>query len=114
MTEILAKHAFVGVVDRYLCLSLIQHSTKLFLVNYASLALVPIPLSIWVNKLIMGRDEYFYQLGLRQFGTMDRLKLDPPPDLKELLRLAAAEEDLGAHNLEVEDVVNVSFGDTMS
>lgn len=35
--EIMTKHAFVGIADKYQCLSLIQHSTKLFLVNHASL-----------------------------------------------------------------------------
>jgi DNA mismatch repair protein MLH1 len=37
MMEIMTKHAFIGVVDRRLGLSLIQHSTKLYLVNHASL-----------------------------------------------------------------------------
>jgi DNA mismatch repair protein MLH1 len=31
------KHAFVGTVDKDLCLSLLQHGTKLFLVNHATL-----------------------------------------------------------------------------
>ncbi|WWD18950.1 hypothetical protein CI109_103406 [Kwoniella shandongensis] len=75
LTEILQRHAFVGIVDRHLCLSLIQHSTKLYLVNHASLA-----------------DEHFYQLGLRQFGAFNRLRLEPSPDLRDLLRLAAGDE----------------------
>lgn len=38
LTEILENHTFVGVVDLDRCLSLIQHSTKLYLVNHAALA----------------------------------------------------------------------------
>ena len=34
----LSKHAFVGIVDRNLCLSLFQYSTKLFLANHVTLA----------------------------------------------------------------------------
>ena len=37
LEQVLAKHSYVGLVDRRLCLSLIQYSTKLFLVNHASL-----------------------------------------------------------------------------
>ncbi|WWC90838.1 uncharacterized protein L201_005775 [Kwoniella dendrophila CBS 6074] len=77
LNEILRRHAFVGIVERQLCLSLIQYSTKLYLVNHASLA-----------------DELFYQLGLRQFGAFNRLRLEPPPDLKELLKLAIEDEEV--------------------
>lgn len=38
MTEIMAKHAFVGIVDEIQSLGLVQHSTKLYLVNHSSLA----------------------------------------------------------------------------
>ncbi|EIW67366.1 hypothetical protein TREMEDRAFT_69817 [Tremella mesenterica DSM 1558] len=75
VTEMLSKHAFVGIVDRQMCLSLFQHSTKLYLVNHVTLA-----------------DEHFYQLSLRQFGAFNRLRLDPPPDLGDLLRLAVSDE----------------------
>ncbi|WVR07419.1 hypothetical protein IAU60_004460 [Kwoniella sp. DSM 27419] len=75
LTEILQRHAFVGVVDRHMCLSLIQHSTKLYLVNHASLA-----------------DEHLYQLSLRQFGAFNRLRLQPAPMLRDLLQLAAEDE----------------------
>lgn len=39
-TEILQQHVFVGIVDLRPSLSLLQHSTKLYLVNHASLAYV--------------------------------------------------------------------------
>ncbi|WVO22922.1 uncharacterized protein IAS62_004265 [Cryptococcus decagattii] len=90
LIEIFRRHAFVGVVDRYQCLSLIQHSTKLFLVNHGALG-----------------DEHFYQLGLRQFGAFNRIRLDPAPQLKELLTLAAEDEaGLREAGLEVESVVD--------
>jgi DNA mismatch repair protein MLH1 len=38
LSEILEKHTFVGIVDTHKCLSLIQHSTNLYLVNHSSLA----------------------------------------------------------------------------
>lgn len=40
LTEILEKHIFVGIVDLHRCLSLIQYSTKLYLVNHDALAYV--------------------------------------------------------------------------
>ena len=37
----------------------------------------------------------FYQLGLRQFGDFSRIKLDPPPSLREMIQVAIdAEDDL--------------------
>lgn len=38
LTEIIRKHTFVGIVDDYRCLSLIQHATKLYLLNHTALA----------------------------------------------------------------------------
>ncbi|KIJ14511.1 hypothetical protein PAXINDRAFT_115810 [Paxillus involutus ATCC 200175] len=75
LTEIIKKHTFVGIVDKHRCLSLIQHATKLYLVNHAALA-----------------EEMFYQLALMQFGSCRRLKLDPPPPLRTLLKLAVDAE----------------------
>ncbi|KAI6131443.1 histidine kinase-like ATPase [Pisolithus croceorrhizus] len=71
LTEIIRNHIFVGFVDNIRCLSLIQHSTKLYLVNHATLA-----------------EEMFYQLALRQFGNYRRLRLDPHPPLRTLVELA--------------------------
>ncbi|KIM42266.1 hypothetical protein M413DRAFT_444701 [Hebeloma cylindrosporum] len=76
LSEILENHTFIGIVDIHRCLSLIQYSTKLYLVNHDSLA-----------------EELFYQLGLRQFGDLSRIKLDPPPSLKELIEIAVAADD---------------------
>ncbi|KAF8189866.1 histidine kinase-like ATPase [Mycena galopus ATCC 62051] len=76
LSEILEKHTFVGIVDLNKCLSLIQHSTKLYLVNHGALA-----------------EEVFYQLGLRQFGNFSRLKLQPPPPLRTLIEIAVELEE---------------------
>ncbi|GLB39113.1 putative DNA mismatch repair protein Mlh1 C-terminus [Lyophyllum shimeji] len=76
LTEILEKHTFVGIVDLPRSLSLIQHSTNLYLVNHGSLA-----------------EEMFYQLGLRQFGDFSRLKLEPSPPLRTLVEIAVDAED---------------------
>jgi hypothetical protein len=43
LSEILEKHIFVGIVDLDRCLSLLQHSTNLYLVNHGALAYVPSP-----------------------------------------------------------------------
>lgn len=75
LTEIFQKHVFVGVVDLVRELSIVQVSTKLYLVNHGALA-----------------EELFYQLGLRQFGNFSRLKLDPPAPLSPLIKLAVDAE----------------------
>ncbi|TRM60315.1 hypothetical protein BD626DRAFT_504926 [Schizophyllum amplum] len=67
LTEIIQKHIFVGIVDLSKTLSLLQHSTRLYLVNHCALA-----------------EELFYQLGVRQFGDLSRMKLSPPPSLRTL------------------------------
>ncbi|KAE9385345.1 hypothetical protein BT96DRAFT_960757 [Gymnopus androsaceus JB14] len=77
LTEILEKHIFVGIVDMDLCLSLVQYSTKLYLINHGALA-----------------EELFYQLGLRQFGDFSRLKLEPSPSLHDLIGIAVDEEEI--------------------
>ncbi|KAG6820913.1 hypothetical protein H0H93_009687 [Arthromyces matolae] len=76
LTEILEKHTFVGIVDLQRSLSLIQYSTELYLVNHCSLA-----------------EELFYQLGVRQFGNFNKMKLDPPPSLHALVEIAVNAED---------------------
>ncbi|KAJ3969111.1 histidine kinase-like ATPase [Lentinula raphanica] len=94
LTEILEKHTFVGIADINRCLSLIQYSTKLYLVNHAALA-----------------EELFYQLGLRQFGDFSRLKLEPPPSLHELIKIAVdAEETSEETTLSKSEIVDRIVG----
>ena len=54
-------------------------------------------------------EELFYQLGLRQFGSLVRIKLSPPPPLRDLLRLAVDHADgVGATSLPSDEIVDVS------
>ncbi|KAF8962298.1 DNA mismatch repair protein MutL [Flammula alnicola] len=90
LSEILEKHTFIGIVDLHRCLSLIQYSTKLYLVNHDALA-----------------EELFYQLGLRQFGDLSRIKLEPPPSLRNMIEIAvAAEPDTESSSLSKSEIVN--------
>ncbi len=75
LTDIFTTHTFVGIVDEQRRLAAIQGGVKLFLVDYGHTCF-----------------EYFYQLGLTDFGNMGVLRFSPPLDLKELLTLAATEE----------------------
>ncbi|KAF4581677.1 DNA mismatch repair protein [Pleurotus pulmonarius] len=98
LTEILEKHTFVGIVDLQRSLSLIQHSTKLYLVNNGALS-----------------EELFYQLGLRQFGDLSRMKLQPPPSLRSLLQIAVnAEPSTKQSKLTKDQIVDKIFGLLMS
>jgi hypothetical protein len=57
---------------------------------------------------IIDREEHFYQLGLRQFGAFNRLRLDPPPSLSDLIELAAEDEaGIKANNLDFNTVITV-------
>jgi DNA mismatch repair protein MLH1 len=75
LTEIFANHTFVGVVDECRRLAAIQGGVKLYLVDYGRLCF-----------------EYFYQLGLTDFGNFGVIQFSPPLDLRELLSLAAEQE----------------------
>lgn len=76
LSDMLTHHVFVGIVDLNRGLSLMQHSTRLYLVNHIALA-----------------EELFYQLALRQFGNINRIRLSPSPPLSELVRIAVDAED---------------------
>ncbi|TFK67600.1 DNA mismatch repair protein MutL [Pluteus cervinus] len=88
LTEILERHTFVGIVDRDRSLSVIQYSTSLYLINHAALA-----------------EEMFYQLGIRQFGDFNRLKLEPPPPLRSLVQIAVDYEDTATHSKLTKDQI---------
>lgn len=75
LTEVFANHSFVGVVDERRRLAAIQGGVKLFLVDYGRVCY-----------------EYFYQLGLTDFGNFGVIRFSPPLDLRELLTLAAQQE----------------------
>jgi DNA mismatch repair protein MLH1 len=96
LTEIFASHTFVGVVDERRRLAAIQGGVKLFLVDYG-----------------MVSNEYFYQVGLTNFGNFGAIRFDPPLNLGELLALAAEQEKAALppqsedDDFEVEEVVEL-------
>jgi DNA mismatch repair protein MLH1 len=69
-TEILRSHTLVGVLDGPDQTLLLQHSTRLYAVHYAT---------------VMA--DVAYQLALRRFGEHEQLKLDPAPLLKDLVTI---------------------------
>lgn len=71
LETIVRNHIFVGVADLSGSLSMLQHETKLYIVNHASIS-----------------EELFYQLGLRQFGRFMRIRLEPAAPLQDLIHLA--------------------------
>ena len=75
LTDVFSTHTFVGIVDEQRRMAAIQSGVKLFLVDFAMVC-----------------NEYFYQVGLTDFGNFGSIRFDPPLDLKELLFLGAAEE----------------------
>jgi DNA mismatch repair protein MLH1 len=75
LTDTIATHTFVGVVDESRRIAAIQGGVKLFLVDYGLLC-----------------TEYFYQLGLTDFGNMGSIRFSPPLNLRDLLSVGAAEE----------------------
>jgi DNA mismatch repair protein MLH1 len=89
LTEIFAGHTYVGLVDERRRISAIQGGVKLFLVDYGMIC-----------------NDYFYQVGLTDFGNFGVIKLDPPADLLELLKIAAQVEEDEAS---AEDRANIDF-----
>jgi DNA mismatch repair protein MLH1 len=52
--------------------------------------------------------ELFYQLGLRQFGNLSRLKLEPPPPLRVMVALAVeAEPTVHRSRMTKEEIIDV-------
>lgn len=72
LTDVFASHTYVGLVDERRRLVAMQGGVKLFLVDYGLICY-----------------EFFYQVGLTDFGNFGVIKLKPPLDLKELLMLGA-------------------------
>ncbi|TKA25220.1 hypothetical protein B0A50_05918 [Salinomyces thailandicus] len=79
LTDIFANHTFVGIADERKRIVAMQGGVRLFLVDYGMLCA-----------------EYFYQLGLTDFGNFGSIRFDPPLNLKELLDVGVAQ----AHALE--------------
>ena len=72
LTEVFASHTYVGLVDERRRLCAIQSGVKLFLVDYG-----------------LSSNEFFYQVGLTDFGNFGHIVLDPAPRLMDLLLTGA-------------------------
>lgn len=75
LTEIFANHSFVGIIDDRRRLAAIQGGVKLFMIDYGRTCF-----------------EYFYQLGLTNFGNFGEIRFSPALDLRVLLRGAIDHE----------------------
>ncbi|RAL00928.1 mismatch repair ATPase MLH1 [Aspergillus ibericus CBS 121593] len=75
LTETIASHTYVGLVDERRRIAAIQSGVKLYLIDYG-----------------MFCTEFFYQVGLTYFGNFGVIKLSPAPKLIDLLRIAADTE----------------------
>ncbi|KAL4956049.1 putative DNA mismatch repair protein Mlh1 [Aspergillus filifer] len=75
LTETIASHTYVGLVDEQRRIAAIQSGVKLYIIDYG-----------------MFCSEFFYQIGLTDFGNFGTIKLDPPPKIIDLLRIAAEAE----------------------
>lgn len=75
LTEMIASHTYVGLVDERRRIAAIQSGVKLYLVDYGMIC-----------------SEFFYQIGLTDFGNFGIIKLDPAPKLVDLLRIGADAE----------------------
>lgn len=74
LADVYANHTFVGVVDEPKRIAAIQGGVRLFLVDYAAVSA-----------------EYFYQLGLTDFGNFGSIRFNPPLSLQELLEVGVAQ-----------------------
>lgn len=70
LTDVFFNHTFVGIVDDLKRIAAIQSGVKLFLVDYG-----------------MVSAEYFYQLGLTDFGNFGAIRFSPPLDMHALLQV---------------------------
>ena len=101
LTNVFANHTFVGIVDCQRRIVAIQGGVKLYLIDYGAVA-----------------SEYFYQLGLTDFGNFGHIKFDPPLDLTELLQVAAKHEAYragksGNADVDWDEVVRMVHGQLM-
>jgi DNA mismatch repair protein MLH1 len=88
LTEMFAALTYVGLVDPHRRLIAMQSGVKLFLVDYG-----------------MASNEFFYQIGLTDFGNFGRIQLTPPPLLTDLLTIAAKHQLANSPDLDPDNVV---------
>lgn len=86
LTDVFANHTFIGIVNDTKRIAAIQGGVKLYLIDYGMVAA-----------------EYFYQLGLTDFGNFGTIRFNPPLNLNELLQTAVAQaEALEQHDADLE------------
>lgn len=81
LTAMFATHTYIGLVDPTKRIAAIQAGVKLFLVDYGLLC-----------------SEYFYQLGLTDFGNFGTIRFEPALDLQELIELGVSVERVETAN----------------
>lgn len=75
LTETLASHTYIGLVDPHRRIIAMQSGVQLYLVDYGLLS-----------------NEYFYQLGLTDFGNFGAIRFSPALDIRALITLAVSHE----------------------
>ena len=75
LTAVFASHTYVGLVDPNRRITAIQGGVKLYLVDYG-----------------MVSNEYFYQLGLTDFGNFGAIKFETPLDIRSLISIGVQHE----------------------
>ena len=72
LTEVFSAHTYVGMVDTARRIVAIQSGVKLYLVDYGMIC-----------------NEYFYQIGLTDFGNFGMIEFENPLDIRGLIKIAA-------------------------
>ncbi|KAF2754632.1 DNA mismatch repair protein MutL [Pseudovirgaria hyperparasitica] len=85
LTDLFSSHTFVGIVDDRRRMVAIQGGVKLYLIDYG-----------------LACNEYFYQVGLTDFGNFGVIRFEPPLSLDELLRIAVEHEKRSSQSAEDE------------
>ena len=75
LTEVFASHTYVGLVDPGRRIVAVQGGVKLFLVDYGMIC-----------------NEYFYQLGLTDFGNFGVIRFEPALNIKALIGIGVQHE----------------------
>ena len=81
LTEVFTTHTFVGMVDTLRRIIAIQSGVKLYLVDYGMIC-----------------NEYFYQIGLTDFGNFGSIEFEQPLDIRALIKIAADIEMQSSEN----------------
>ncbi len=97
LTSAFATHTYIGLVDPCRRIAAIQAGVRLFLVDYGLLC-----------------KEYFYQLGLTDFGNFGTIRFEPALDIKALIELGVRAEWSEAREMENGDVENNAWQDIPS